>query len=77
MTDESLNIEWHTKRLCLKALNTTISHDDAAIALGITGRTLYRYKRQFNIGFDKKENRFYFKGEPAILIKQTTEHQSK
>lgn len=71
MIDETLNIEWHIKHLCLKALNRTIHHDEAALALGITGRTLYRYKRQFNIGFDKKENKFYFKGEAAILIKQT------
>lgn len=68
MQDEILNIEYHVKRIVLKSLNKTHFVKEAARLLGISERTLHRYKRQFNISYDKKKNEFYFSGEKAVLI---------
>lgn len=61
MQEEILNIEFHVKRMCLLALNRTLYHKDAADLLGITDRTLYRYRKNFGIKFDKKKDLFYLK----------------
>ena len=46
---EILNIEYHTRRLILKALNSSRTHVEAANKLGITDRTLYKMKKEYNI----------------------------
>lgn len=69
MESEILNIEHHVKRLLLKALNRTHFQKIAAEKLGISERSLHRYKKQFNISYDKKKDEFYFKGERAVVIK--------
>jgi hypothetical protein len=47
--EEILNIEYHTKRLVLKALNQEATIEAAATKLNISVRTLHRYKVQFKI----------------------------
>lgn len=49
MASEILNIDYHTKRLIVKALNQTLSHEKAAKALGISERNLFRLRKQYNI----------------------------
>lgn len=48
-TEETLNIEYHVKRKVLKALNKFPTVEKASHALGLTARTLYRYKHQWSI----------------------------
>lgn len=67
MTD-SLNIEWHVKRMVLRALNVSAKQFEAAALLGISERTLARYKKNFNIRYDKERDEFYFKGDRAVVI---------
>jgi hypothetical protein len=67
---EILNIEYHVKRLVLLALNKSARQFEAAKLLGVSERTLARYKKQFNIGYSKRNDEFYFKGEKAILMNQ-------
>lgn len=69
MEDEILNIEYHVKRIVLKALNKTRFVKQAADMVGVSERTLHRYKKDFNIGCDKKRNEFYLKGERPIILK--------
>jgi transcriptional regulator with PAS, ATPase and Fis domain len=49
MAEEILNIDYHTKRLIVKALNKSATHEKAAKALGISERNLFRLKKQYNI----------------------------
>lgn len=49
MAEEVLNINHHVKILVMKALTRKPNHGEAAAALGISLRTLHRYKVQFNI----------------------------
>lgn len=44
-----LNIEWNVKQRVLKALNTCRNETEASKALGINARTLYSYKKRFEI----------------------------
>jgi transcriptional regulator with GAF, ATPase, and Fis domain len=46
---EILNIEYHKKRLILKALNRERFHSDSARALGIHPISVHRYIRRFRI----------------------------
>lgn len=46
---ENLNLEFHIKRLVIKALNKFNSDTKAAEALGISIRTLYHWKRKFKL----------------------------
>ena len=72
MAEEILNIEYHTKILVIKALNRSGMSCEAAQLLGISERTLYRYKKQYNIGYDPKKDCFYFRGEKVTLLNHTT-----
>ena len=67
--NEILNIEYHVKRMVIKALNQTQSHEAAGRLLGVTGRTVYRYKRQFDIVYDAKRNEYKFKSQQAVVLK--------
>jgi predicted DNA-binding transcriptional regulator YafY len=49
MTIETLNIDYHNKRLMLKALNKHPTVEQAAKALGISERTLYRWMDEYKI----------------------------
>lgn len=71
MEDETLNIQYHIKIMVLKALNRSRFQSEAAGLLGVSERTLHRYKKDFGIVYDKAKDVFYFKGEKAILIRQT------
>lgn len=49
MPEETLNIEFHTKMMILKALNQERTTNDAAQALGMTQRNLFYLMKQYNI----------------------------
>lgn len=66
MKDEILNIEYHVKIMVLKALNRTDNNNDACKLLGISVRTLFRYKISFNIIYDDINNNFYIR-QPIIV----------
>jgi hypothetical protein len=55
MEEEILNIEYHTKRLVLKALNQEETIEAAANQLNISVRTLHRYKVKYNIQLVKDQ----------------------
>ena len=57
MDTENLNIEYHKKRLLIKALNKYRYQHLAAGPLGISVRTLMRYINAFDL--IKDENGFY------------------
>lgn len=52
MQDETLKIEAHYERLTLLALNKHGNDIDAAAELGISKRTLLRWKKRFSIRKD-------------------------
>ena len=52
--DESLNIEYHVRRLVLIAIGKFSTQKEAARALGISPRTLAWYQKKFN--YSKQEN---------------------
>lgn len=56
--NENLNIEYHHRRLSVKALNKTQKIEDAANLLGITERTLFNWIKKFNIKYDKNKNEY-------------------
>lgn len=49
MAKEILNIDYHVRRLVLKALNLKPNYIEAAKALGVSLRTVYRKMNQYNI----------------------------
>lgn len=49
MPEEILNIEYHTKRLFIKALNKYPTMDQAAAALGVSTRQVNRWKIEFGV----------------------------
>jgi hypothetical protein len=49
MTDEILNIDYHVRRLVVKALNLFPTKLGASKALGISERQLYTYIKQYDI----------------------------
>lgn len=69
MSEEILNIEYHVKRMIVKALNNTQTHEDAALLLGITVRTLYRYKAQYNVFYDKRSNDYFLRESLTTVLK--------
>lgn len=47
---EILNIDYHVKRMCLKALNKyNGNREKAGVLLGISSRTLTRYIRMYHL----------------------------
>lgn len=61
MEEENLNIEWHIKQRVLKALNKFKNDFKAAAALGINARTLYSYKKRFDIERCPETKEYSFK----------------
>ena len=49
MTEPTLNIEYHIKRLILIALGKYKTDEQAAKALGVARRTLYNYKKKYHL----------------------------
>jgi hypothetical protein len=61
---ENLNIEYHTKRLIIRALNEKRTIREAAQALGISERNLYELKKQYGI---VKCNKYVVEGKYKIV----------
>jgi len=61
MKEEILNIEYYYKIFSIKALNKSKTNKEAAQKLGITERTLYRYKKQYNIIYCNENKSFIAK----------------
>lgn len=59
--NEILNIEWHTCRLIVKALNMSKDKNEAYHRLGVSERTLYRLINTYSIYY-KKAERLYIAG---------------
>ena len=59
MAEEILNIDYHIKRLTLKALNRFPTTQEAANALGYSARQVLRFKKQFNIKRSRKSKEYY------------------
>lgn len=57
---EVLNIEYHKRKLVLAALNKYIygGYRFSAQDLGISVRSLFRYKRTYNIRYDMKKKEY-------------------
>jgi hypothetical protein len=66
MPEEILNIEYHTKRLVLKALNQEETIETAATKLNISVRTLHRYKVVWNIQLVGDQYQIIEKKEGAL-----------
>lgn len=47
--EETLNLNWHTRRLIIIALNRLPTIEAAAAALGISDRQLYNLKADYDI----------------------------
>lgn len=56
--NENLNIFHHYKINTIKALNKSSNIKEAANLLGISDRTLQKWKKDFNIVWDNKELQF-------------------
>lgn len=62
--EENLNIEWHTKRLILAALNKCKNSKEAAEELGMSERNLFYLKKLYGI---KKVSRYVVKDKFQIV----------
>lgn len=56
---EILNLDYHKKRLTLIALNRHKRILDAADALGVGDKTLWRYRVQYDIQYCQIKNIYY------------------
>jgi hypothetical protein len=52
--DEILNVDYHRRRLLTISLNVSKTHEEAAKKCGITKRTLFIWKRNYNIRKNKE-----------------------
>jgi transcriptional regulator with PAS, ATPase and Fis domain len=68
MNGESLNIESHILPMILKALNSSCCTKNAAKKLGITTRTLYRKKIQYDITREGKNKSYIIKPTKMIVL---------
>jgi transcriptional regulator of acetoin/glycerol metabolism len=59
--NEILNLEYHHKRLVIKALNTALTINQAAALLGVSYNTLNRRMKQYNICLCTKTKRYTIK----------------
>lgn len=60
--EEILNLEYHFRRMTLKALNRTQTVAEAARQLGISERLLFAWKAKWGIIYDRTMNQFILKG---------------
>jgi predicted DNA-binding protein (UPF0251 family) len=49
MKEEKLNLEYNTACLVVKAVNSSVNMDEAALKLGVHKNTLYELIRRFRI----------------------------
>jgi transcriptional regulator of acetoin/glycerol metabolism len=68
MMQEILNIDYHKKQMLFKALNKFRNSREAADALGIGERTVYRMMRRYNIRRDIDGSYYYYTKEVMVLI---------
>lgn len=66
--EEILNIQYHVGKMIVKALNRAVNVRDAAKLLGVTERTLYRYKWQYNVMYDRKSGTYFIPQGKTINI---------
>lgn len=64
---EILNLDYNYKRLLVKALNKAQTISEAAFLLGITERTIHRWKNKFNIVFNNI-GKFWEEDKPKPVI---------
>ena len=58
MQRENLNLQYHYKRMLLKALNITDTKKQAAKKLNVSFTTLAKWTKQFNIEYDKRTQQY-------------------
>ncbi len=77
MEQEILNIEYHKKRLVLKALNLVSSMPYAASKLGISVRNLYRLMDDYNIVYEKKDGKrkYFIKEKTKVIAINNIQHK--
>jgi len=66
MEIEILNIEYHMKRIILKALNTSLYKYQASKKLGITTRNLLKKIREYDIEYSVRAGRYIIKEKKSI-----------
>ena len=66
METEILNIDYHLKRIILKALNTSLYKYQAAKKLGITIRSLLRKIIDYDIEYSVRAGRYIIKEKKEI-----------
>lgn len=71
MLSEILNIDYHTRRLVVRALNLFPTKLGASKALGISERHLYTYIKQFDIYRDSQLNKYISK--QSLLHHETSQ----
>jgi hypothetical protein len=59
MQEETLSLDYHIRRLVLKALNKTFTKKDAAGLLGVSEKTLYLYGKRYGIRADEKTGVYF------------------
>lgn len=60
MPEEILNIEYHVKKLFLKALNKYKTTQEVADAVGYSARQVLRLKKDFNVQWNTKTMEFEY-----------------
>lgn len=66
--EEVLNLHYHFKRMAIKALNKAETIQEAADLLGISERTLHRWKVIYGIVYDDIIDQYFIKeNEPKKL----------
>jgi hypothetical protein len=59
MDTDILNIEYHLKKLLLKALNRAETIAEAARLTGVTKKTIRKYQRMYNIQYCPQEKQYF------------------
>lgn len=70
---EILNIEWHTTRLIVKALNKLPTIEKAAKELGLSVRNLHRLMQVYEIEWKEKQEKYILGKVPSYMIIVTNE----
>lgn len=68
MSQEILNIDHHIKHMVVKALNKYPTVELSAKALGISIRSLHRYRQVYGIGKNKVNGVYYLKPQKNIVL---------
>jgi hypothetical protein len=68
MEEEILNIDYHVKRMVLKALNKSDTVGEAAALLGVTKRTVFNKIDDYGILFNKESGEYVLPECEGILV---------